>query len=318
MKRIAVLTSGGDSPGMNACLRSIFRTSNNMGIELVGVKRGYSGLIDGDMFIMNKSHVGNILQNGGTFLKTSRSAEFMTDAGFKKALENLKKNKIEGLIVIGGDGSMNGALKLQNAGVKVVCVPGTIDNDLGFTDMTLGFDTACGTVVSLINNVRDTSLSHDRVSVVEVMGAFSGDIALYAGLASGADIVLVPEVPYTVEGVAERLIQNDKNGKSASIVIVNEKACSALALANMLASYKIDARPLVLGHIPRGGSPSYKDRNLGAVWGNMAVKLLSAGAHGVAVGIKNSKYISVPLEKALKEKKKFDKDTYELINYLSY
>ena len=317
MKRIAVLTSGGDSPGMNACLRSVFRTANNMGIELVGVRRGYAGLVDGDMFVMTKAHVGNILQTGGTILKTSRSAEFMTEAGFKKAVMNLKKNKIEGLVVIGGDGSMNGALKLAGAGVDVVCVPGTIDNDLGFTDMTLGFDTACGTVVNLVNNIRDTSLSHDRVSVIEVMGAFSGDIALYSGLASGADIVLVPEVPYTVEQVAQRLISNDKNGKSASIVIVNEKACSAPALANSLASYGIDARPLVLGHIQRGGSPSYKDRNLGAFWGNMAVKLIASRTSNVAVGIRNGKHIVVPLEKALKEKKKFDKETYELINYLS-
>ncbi len=318
MKRIAVLTSGGDSPGMNACLRSVFRTANNMGIELLGVRRGYSGLVENDVFVMNKSHVGNILQNGGTFLKTSRSAEFMTDQGFKKALDTIKKNKIEGLIVIGGDGSMTGAKKLSDAGVSVTCIPGTIDNDLGFTDMTLGFDTACGTVVSMVNNIRDTSLSHDRVSVIEVMGAFSGDIALYTGLASGADIVIVPEVPYTVEAVAKRLIDNDRNGKSASIVIVNEKACSAPALASSLASYKIDARPLVLGHIQRGGSPSYKDRNLGAVWGNMAVSLLVGGAKNVAVGIRNGKYIAVPLDKALKEKKKFDKETYDLINYLSY
>ena len=318
MKRIAVLTSGGDSPGMNAALRSVFRTSNNLGVELIGIRRGYSGLVDGDMEIITKAHVGNILQNGGTVLKTSRSAEFMTEEGFKKAIANLKKNKIDGLIVIGGDGSMKGALKIAETGIKVVCIPGTIDNDLGFTDLTLGFDTACNTVVSLVNNIRDTSLSHDRVSVIEVMGAFSGEIALVSALASGADIVIVPEVPYTIEAVAERLLQNDKNGKAASIVIVNEKACSAYDLANKLASYKIDARPLVLGHIQRGGSPSYKDRNLGAIWGNMAVKLLLDGVSNVVLGIRNDKHIVVDLAKALKEKKKFNKAMYDLVNFLSY
>ena len=317
MKKIAILTSGGDSPGMNACIRSVVRTAINNGLEIVGIKRGYAGLIEGDFINLSKEHVRNILQSGGTILKTSRSAEFMTETGYKKAVENIKKHKIEGLIVIGGDGSMSGALSLSRSGVKVVCIPGTIDNDLGFTDLTLGFDTACNTVVNLVNNIRDTSLSHDRVSVIEVMGAFSGDIALYSGLASGADMVIVPEVKYTVEDVARKLLDNDKKKKNSSIIIVNEKACSAYDLANKLASYKIDARPLVMGHIQRGGNPSYKDRNLGAIWGNMSVDLLINGSCNVAVGLRNNKYIVVDLEKALKEKKKFDKYTYDLINFLS-
>ena len=213
---------------------------------------------------------------------------------------------------------MNGALELANAGIKVVCIPGTIDNDLGYTDLTLGFDTACNTVVSLVNNIRDTSLSHDRVSVIEVMGAGAGDIALHSGLACGADVILVPEVPYTIEEVAKRIIQNDKQGKFADIVVVNERAGSAYDIAGKLSSYKIEARALVLGHIQRGGAPSYKDRNLGSLWGNMAVELLKNGEYNVALGIKNNKYIVSPLDKALKEKKKFNKELYNLANFLSY
>ena len=318
MKRIAVLTSGGDSPGMNACIRSVVRTAINSNMEILGVYKGYAGLVEGEIKSLTKRHVANILQNGGTFLKTSRSAEFMKKEGFEKAVNNLKANGVEGLIVIGGDGSMNGALELANAGIKVVCIPGTIDNDLGYTDLTLGFDTACNTVVSLVNNIRDTSLSHDRVSVIEVMGAGAGDIALHSGLACGADVILVPEVPYTIEEVAKRIIQNDKQGKFADIVVVNERAGSAYDIAGKLSSYKIEARALVLGHIQRGGAPSYKDRNLGSLWGNMAVELLKNGEYNVALGIKNNKYIVSPLDKALKEKKKFNKELYNLANFLSY
>ena len=319
MKKIAILTSGGDAPGMNACIRAIVRYSTINKIEVLGFKRGYQGLIENDFEVLNYRSVGNILQTGGTILKTSRSEEFMTEKGFKLALTNLKKNKIEGLIVIGGDGSYRGASDLAKAGVKVIAIPATIDNDLYYTDFTLGFDTAVNTIVDLTNNIRDTSLSHDRISVIEVMGAGCGDIALNVGLACGADHILVPEVKVDLDEVYRNIKQHFENGKKFSIIIVNEKFATAEAIASDLQNkVGLESRPLVVGHIQRGGCPSRIDRILAAKFGVYAVDLLMNNETNKAIGIKAQKIITTDIEKALKGDRKFDIKSYNLLRSLSF
>lgn len=319
MKTIAVLTSGGDAPGMNACIRAITRSALAKGLKVVGVKRGYSGLIDGEFIPLNSRSVGNILHSGGTILKTSRCPEFLTKEGFSKALSNIKKAKIDGIVVIGGDGSYKGALELCKAGVAVVAVPGTIDNDLHYTDYTLGFDTAVNTIVQLVNNVRDTSLSHDRISVIEVMGAYCGDIALNVGAATGADYIIVPEVKFEPKKLYERLVNNTKNGKACSIVILNEKIAGAGELASMIAKNTgLDVRPLVVGHIQRGGAPTADDRIMAVKFGVRAIELLTSGKYGMAVGIMADKVMEVPLEKAFENTRKFDMELYRMTQELSF
>ena len=320
MKTIAVLTSGGDAPGMNACIRAITRSALSRGFKVIGVKRGYSGLIDGEFIPLTSRSVGNILQTGGTILKTSRCPEFLTDNGFKKALENIKKAKIDGLIVIGGDGSYRGAYNLSKAGVKVVTVPGTIDNDLHYTDYTLGFDTAVNTIVQLVNNVRDTSLAHDRISVVEVMGAYCGDIALNVGAATGADYIIVPEVKFEPKKLYEKLVNNTKNGKACSIVILNEKVASAGDLAKMISKNTgLEVRPLVVGHIQRGGAPTADDRIMAVKFGVRAVELLSEDIGGRAIGIYADKVMDQPIERAIEEARRgFDMELYRMTQELSF
>ncbi|MBR2909548.1 MAG: 6-phosphofructokinase [Clostridia bacterium] len=319
MKTIAVLTSGGDAPGMNACIRAITRSALSKGIKVIGVKRGYSGLIDGEFVALTSRSVGNILHTGGTILKTSRCPEFLTKEGFNKALANIKKAKIDGLIVIGGDGSYRGALELAKAGVNVVAIPGTIDNDLHYTDYTLGFDTAVNTIVQLVNNVRDTSLAHDRISVIEVMGAYCGDIALNVGAATGADYIIVPEVKFEPKKLYDRLLQNTKNGKLCSIVILNEKVAGAGELATMIAKNTgLDVRPLVVAHIQRGGTPTADDRIMAVKFGAKAVELLVSGNSGQAIGIYADKVMSVPLDKAFENTRKFDMELYKMTQNLSF
>lgn len=319
MKRIAVLTSGGDAPGMNACLRSIVRYAATKKIEVIGFMRGYQGLIDNDFQVLNFRAVGNILQTGGTILKTSRSEEFMTDKGFKLAIANLKKNKIDGLIVIGGDGSYKGAASLAAAGINVVAIPASIDNDLYYTDYTIGFDTAVNTITSLINNIRDTSLAHERISVVEVMGADCGDIALNVGLACGADEILVPEIKVNLDEVYRNIKSHYENGKKFSIIIVNEHFATAEKIANDLSQkVGLESRPLVIGHIQRGGAPSRMDRILAAKFGVYAIELLNNGESNFAVGIKANKLICTPIEKALKGDRKFDIQAYKLAKSIAF
>lgn len=318
MKTIAVLTSGGDSPGMNACIRSVVRYGISQGLRVFGVHRGYNGLIEDDMTLMTERSVGNIIQIGGTILKTARSKEFMTSEGIEKAIQNLKKRGIEGLVVIGGDGSFRGARELANRGILVACIPGTIDNNLFYTDYTLGFDTAVNTVVDLVNNVRDTSVSHDRVSIVEVMGAGCGDIALTAGLAAGADVILVPEVKWSIDDVCAKLSNARKHGKECSIVILSEHVCDPNDLAKMISLKSgIECRSVILGHVQRGGSPSAFDRNLGTRCGAKAVEMLIQGECGV-VGYRNGKIIYVSVEEALHGTRKFNMNEYILAQKLSF
>lgn len=319
MKRIGVLTSGGDAPGMNACIRSIVRFATMRGIEVVGFKRGYQGLVENDFEILNYRSVGNILQMGGTIIKTSRSEDFMTDEGFEQAINNLKSDKVDGLIVIGGDGSYLGAKKIAESGIKVIAIPATIDNDLYYTDYTIGFDTAVNTIIDLTNNIRDTSLSHDRISVIEVMGAGCGDIALNVGIACGADQILVPEVKVDLNKVYQNIKNHYDNGKKFSIIVVNERFASAEDISRDLREkVGLDSRPLVVGHIQRGGSPSRIDRVLAAKFGVFAVECLIKGKTNKAVGIVSDKLICEDIAKALKGTRKFDIETYKLAHSLTY
>ena len=318
MNNIAVLTSGGDSPGMNACIRSVVRYGISQGLKVYGVKRGYAGLIEDDIVLMTERSVGNIIHVGGTVLKTARCKEFMTPAGVDTAVQNLKKRNIDGVVVIGGDGTFRGANELIKRGIMVAGVPGTIDNNLFYTDYTLGFDTAVNTVVDLVNNVRDTSMSHDRVSIVECMGAGCGDVALSAGLAAGADVILVPEVKWSIDEVCEKLSNAKKHGKECSIIVLSEHVCDPNDLAKMISVKSgIECRSVILGHVQRGGKPSAFDRNLGTNFGAKAVEHLMQGETGV-VGYRNGKYIFVPIDEAFKPTRKFNMDEYILAQRLSF
>ncbi len=318
MNNIAVLTSGGDSPGMNACIRSVVRYGISQGLKVYGVRRGYAGLIDDDIVLMTERSVGNIIHVGGTILKTARCKEFMTAEGVDKAVENLKKRNIDGVVVIGGDGTLKGARELINRGILVAGVPGTIDNNLYYTDYTLGFDTAVNTVVDLVNNVRDTSMSHDRVSIVECMGAGCGDVALTAGLAAGADVILVPEVKWSIDDVCEKLANAKKHGKECSIIVLSEHVCDPNDLAKMISVKSgIECRSVILGHVQRGGKPTAFDRNLGTNYGAKAVERLMQGECGV-VGYKAGKYIFVPINDAFNGNRKFNIDEYILAQRLSF
>lgn len=318
MRKIAVLTSGGDSPGMNACIRSIVRYGISQGLKVYGIARGYAGLIDGSIVQLTERSVGNIIHTGGTFLKTARCKEFLTSEGVDKAVKNLKDREIDGLIVIGGDGTMRGAIELEKRGINVACVPGTIDNNLFYTDYTLGFDTAVDTVVQLINNVRDTSISHDRVSIIEVMGAGCGDIALDSGLASGADVILVPEVKWSIDDVCKKLSNAKKCKKQCSIIVVSEHVCDPNDLAKMIQQKtNIECRTVILGHVQRGGTPTSFDRNLGSLLGAKCVEMLLQDECGAA-GMRNGKIVYIPIEDALEGNRKFDMAKYNLAQRLSF
>ena len=318
MENIAVLTSGGDSPGMNACIRAVVRCGIANGLTVYGVQRGYAGLINDEIIPLNERSVGNIIQLGGTFLKTARCKEFMTPEGVDKAVKNLRKYNIDGVVVIGGDGTFRGANELIKRGVKCACIPATIDNNLFYTDYTIGYDTATNTVVNLINNFRDTSLSHDRVSIIEVMGAGCGDIALCAGLAAGADVIIVPEIKLDIDNICERLANARNHGKEGSIVLLAEKVCDPKKLAEVIQQRcGIECRTAILGHLQRGGSPSAFDRNLASRSGAIAVERLKLEESGV-VGYKAGQYIFVPIEEALSAKQIFDIGGYQLAQKLSF
>ncbi|MBB6215848.1 6-phosphofructokinase 1 [Anaerosolibacter carboniphilus] len=319
MRKIGVLTSGGDSPGMNAAIRAVVRSAIYHDIKVVGIKRGYEGLINGDIEDMNLSSVADIIHRGGTMLRTARSDEFRTEKGFNKALNVIKIFGIEGIVVIGGDGSFKGAEKLSQAGISTVGLPGTIDNDLAYTDYTIGFDTAVNTVVNAISNIRDTSTSHGRANIVEVMGRHCGDIALYAGLAGGAESIIVPEEPFSIDEICKRLIQGRNRGKLHSIIILAE---GVLNDANELAKAIVektgaDTRLTTLGHIQRGGSPTAFDRNLASRMGGRAVQLMMENKTSRVVGIKGNEIIDLDISEALSIKKEINKDMFELAKILS-
>ncbi|QXM05349.1 6-phosphofructokinase [Crassaminicella indica] len=319
MKTIGVLTSGGDAPGMNAAIRAVVRAGIYNNIKVMGIERGYNGLINGNIKEMNLSSVADIIHRGGTVLKTARCEEFKTEEGRKKALNVLKVFGIEGLVVIGGDGSFTGAQKLSEAGIKTIGIPGTIDNDLAYTDYTIGFDTALNTVLDAITKIRDTSASHGRANIVEVMGRHCGDIALYAGLAGGAESVIVPEEEFSIDDVCRKLIQGRSRGKLHSIIMLAEGiGGNAFELGKEIEEVTgIETKVTVLGHIQRGGNPSAFDRILASKLGAKAVSLLIEGKSGRVVGMKDHKIIDMDIHEALSMERQFDKETYKLTKILS-
>ena len=319
MDRIAVLTSGGDAPGMNAAIRAVVRAANYHHIEVYGVTRGYAGLIEGDLQMLSRRSVSDTIQRGGTILRTARSQEFNTYEGRKKAAEALSVRGIGGLVVIGGDGSFRGANDLyHDFGVKVVGVPGTIDNDLGYTDRTIGFDTAVNTALASINNLRDTMSSHERVVIVEVMGRNCGAIALHAGLAGGAEVILVPEKPIDYDEVSSILNRGKAVGKTSGIVVLAEGAAPLEDVTRELKERTgLSFRTTVIGYIQRGGSPTMEDRVLASRLAIRAVDLLRENSGGRVVGIKGGEVIDLPIEEALAIPARFESELYEQAKMLS-
>lgn len=321
MKAIGILTSGGDAPGMNAAIRAVVRTAIYYGYKVYGIEKGYRGLLEEEFIEMDLSSVGDIIQRGGTILKSSRCDEFKTAEGRKKAVEILEKYGIGSLIVIGGDGSFTGANMLNKLGVTTIGIPGTIDNDLAYTDYTIGFDTAMNTVLDAIGKIRDTSSSHDRINIVEVMGRNCGDLALFSGLAGGAEIIIVPEMEIRTDEIVNKLKTTQKRGKKHSIIVMAEGADvdgGALALKELLTvEDDADVRVTVLGHVQRGGSPSSFDRILASKLGNRAVELIIEGESAKLVGIKDNKVIDMDIDEALSINKEFNVDIYEMAKVLS-
>lgn len=305
--RIGVLTSGGDAPGMNAAIRAVVRTGIYYGYQVVGIRRGYAGLLADDMVNLELGSVADIIHRGGTILRTARSEEFASQAGQAQAYDNLVAAGINGLIVIGGDGSLQGAAALAQRGIPVVGVPATIDNDMAGTDATIGFDTAINTAVTAIDRIRDTATSHERTYIIEVMGRLSGQIAIAAGLAAGAESIVVPEALITNEQICERLQRGFQRGKRHSIIVVCEGAGSGYAISeHVQACTGLKPRVTVLGYIQRGGSPTAQDRILASRMGAYAVELLRQGRGGHMVAIQGGQIVSVPIETVAGRPHEFD------------
>ncbi|MFN7250672.1 MAG: 6-phosphofructokinase [Anaerobacillus sp.] len=318
MKRIGVLTSGGDSPGMNAAIRAVVRKAIFHDLEVYGVYYGYAGLISGQIEKLEIGSVGDIIQRGGTMLYTARCEEFKTLEGQMKGIEQLKKFGIEALVVIGGDGSFQGAKKLTEHGFPCIGVPGTIDNDIPGTDFTIGFDTALNTVIEAIDKIRDTATSHERTYVIEVMGRDAGDLALWSGLADGAETILIPEEDYDMNEVVTRLKRGHARGKKHSIIVVAEGVGSGMDIGKMIQEQtNLETRVTVLGHIQRGGSPTAADRVLASRLGAKAVELLLEGQAGKMVGIEKNVLVSHDIEEALAKKHAVDQEMYQLSKELS-
>lgn len=318
MKKIAILTSGGDAPGMNAAIRAVTRAALDKGLEVIGIERGYSGLLNGEFYPMNRTSVSDIIQRGGTILRTARCLEFKQEEVRKRAVKILKAYGIDALVVIGGDGSFTGAKLLSKLGVKTVGLPGTIDNDLAYTDYTIGFDTTLNTVLDAINKIRDTSTSHERVSIVEVMGRHCGDIALYAGLAGGAEAILVPEKGFDKDELCRTIMDGKRNGKVHNLVILAEGIGGAFELAKDVEEVTgIETRATILGHIQRGGSPSAFDRVLASKMGAKAVDVLLEGKTSRVIGIRNNVIVDDDIDEALAIERKFDDDLYKVAEILS-
>ncbi len=319
MRKIGVLTSGGDSPGMNAAIRAVVRKAIFHNIEVYGVYGGFAGLLTGNIKKLELGSVGDIIHRGGTMLQSARCLEFKTKEGQLKGIEQLRKFDIEGLVVIGGDGSYRGAKALTEQGFPCVGVPGTIDNDIPGTEFTIGFDTALNTVIDAIDKIRDTASSHERTFIIEVMGRDAGDIALWAGLAGGAETILIPEENYDMNDIADKLRRGNERGKKHSIIVIAEGVGSAVDLARQLKeATNIDTRISVLGHMQRGGSPTATDRVLASRLGARAVELLLDEKGGRAVGIEQNRLVDYDIIEALEEKKHvLDLDLYRLSQELS-
>ena len=318
MKRIGVLTSGGDCSGMNAAIRAVVRTALSQGLEVYGVRQGFIGLLDRLFEPMDSRSVSGIVQRAGTILQTARCEEFKYDRGQEQAVKNIQDAGLDGLVVIGGNGSMAGALALANHGIPVVGIPGSIDNDLFGTDMSIGTDTALNTIVSMVDIIRDTASSHDRAFIIEVMGRDSGYLALVSAIASGAEAVIIPELPYDLDKIANKLFERYKAGKTNSIVIVAEGAASAYTIERKLKNrIGYESRISVLGHIQRGGVTTVFDRLLASKFGMNAVTGLLDGESGVMTALQNNRYVCAPLEDVVTNKKKINQKLLDLAESLS-
>ena len=318
MKTIGVLTSGGDAPGMNAAVRAVVRTAISLGMNVKGVRRGYNGLIDGDVFDMDVRSVSNIMNRGGTMLFTARSPQFKTKEGVQAAIDNCKKMGIEGLVVIGGDGSFRGARDLSLGGVPCVGVPGTIDNDIASTEYTIGFDTAMNTAMEMADKLRDTVQSHDRCSVIEVMGRNAGHLALQCGIAVGATAILVPEVESNVDEIILKIKKSQLDGKKHFIIVVAEGVGGVDDIAKKIEEQTgIISRATVLGHVQRGGNPTVRDRVAATELGFAAVKLLEKGIGNRVVAFNNGEVVDYDIYEALNMKKPLDMKMYEIANTTS-
>ena len=315
VKRIGVLTSGGDAPGMNAAIRAVVRTAVNLDIECVGIRRGWNGLIHSDFVPMNSDSVSHILDQGGTILYTARSEDFMTPQGREKAVSTCKLLGLEGIVAIGGDGTFRGALELSRLGIPVVGIPATIDNDLGCSNYTIGFDTACNTAVSCIDKLRDTMQSHERCSLVEVMGRHAGYLALYVGIAVGATAVLIPERGLDFQrDVVERIQESRIAGNTHYMIVVAEGVGSAVEIGKQIhEALGIEPRVTVLGHIQRGGSPSVRDRETASRMGYAAVQAIAAGQGSCIIGTQQGSLTAIPIEEALTMTKKLQMERYAVM-----
>ena len=318
MNTIGVLTSGGDAPGMNAAVRAVVRTAIALGMKVKGIRRGYNGLIEGDIIDLDVRSVSDIIHRGGTVLYTARSPRFKTEEGMKEAIDNCKKHGIEGIVVIGGDGSYRGARDLSLRGIPCVGVPGTIDNDISSTEYTIGFDTAMNTAMEMVDKIRDTAQSHDRCSVVEVMGRRAGYLALQTGIAVGATAVLVPEVEFKIEDVVEKIKATQKTGKKHFIRVVAEGVGGVEEIAKKIEEETgVESRATVLGHVQRGGNPTVRDRVMATEMGYAAVKLLKDGIGNRVIGWKKGEIVNYDIYEALNMKKPFDDEMYEIAHTTS-
>ena len=315
IRRIGVLTSGGDAPGMNAAGRAVVRTAHANGIECIGIRRGWQGLINSDFTMLSRESVGHILNRGGTILYTARSEDFMTEKGRLKAVATCKMLGLDAIVAIGGDGTFRGALALSRLGIPVVGVPATIDNDVGCTNYTIGFDTACNTAIDCIDRLRDTMQSHERCSVVEVMGRNAGFLALYVGIAVGATAVLVPEKEMDFEkDVVERIQDSRLAGNTHFMIVVAEGAGSAMEIGQRIhEAIGISPRVTVLGHIQRGGAPNARDRETATRMGYYAVNALAEGRYNCIIGTKEGGIVELPIEEALQQKKHLQMDRYKIM-----
>lgn len=318
-KTIGVLTSGGDAPGMNAAVRAVVRAAIQKGMRVIGIKRGYNGLIHGDMEEMDMRSVSDIIQRGGTVLYTARCAEFREEAGLQKAKQVCLEAGIDGIVTIGGDGSFRGAADLSARGIPCVGVPGTIDNDISSTDYTIGYDTAMNTAMEMVDKIRDTAQSHDRCSVVEVMGRHAGYIALNAGIACGATYILVPEIEPDMDRMITKIKESQKLGKQNFIILVAEGVGGSVEIAKRIEEATgIESRATILGHVQRGGNPTVRDRVLASRLACHAVELLDQGIGNRVVGIHKDEIVDFGIQEALKMKKEFPMDVYQLANDISF
>ncbi len=318
MKTIGVLTSGGDAPGMNAAVRAVVRTAISLGMTVKGIRRGWNGLIEGDIIDLDVRSVSDIINRGGTFLYTARSPRFKTEEGMAEAIANCKKFGIEGIAVVGGDGSFRGARDLSERGIPCVGIPGTIDNDIASTEYTIGFDTAMNTAMEMVDKIRDTAQSHYRCSVVEVMGRHAGHIALHTGIAVGATAVLVPEIETPIEAVIEKIKASRKTAKQNFIVVVAEGVGGVEDIARKIEEATgIESRATILGHVQRGGNPTVRDRVMATKFGNAAVHLLSQGIGNRVIAYKDGSIVNYDIFEALQMKKEIDTEMLQIANETS-